>query len=226
MSIFPSRWAPQHPDRIQLYSVPTPNGVKASIMLEETGLPYEAHVVHIGKGDQFDPEYLQVNPNNKIPSIIDPSGPGGEPIAIMESGAILHYLARKSGRFLPTDPRAESEVLQWLFFQVGSVGPMFGQFGHFYKMAKGKTDEYGEKRYAAEVTRLLGVMERRLQGRDWIAGDFSIADIALVPWIGALSFYEGHDVVGYHDFPTVHAWVERFEARPAVQRGREIPGWG
>ena len=226
MATFPERWAPQHPDRIQLYSVPTPNGQKASIVLEELGLPYEAHRIDIMKGDQHTDEYTTLlNPNGKIPSLLDPDGPGGEPIAIMESGAILHYLARKTGQLMPTDPRGENEVLQWVFFQVGSVGPMFGQFGHFYKFAKGKTDTYGEQRYGAEVTRLLGVLERRLQGREWIAGDFTIADIAIAPWVAALDFYEGKDFVKYADFQGVDAWVQRFFARPAVVRGQNTPSW-
>ncbi len=219
---FPSRWAPQHPDRIQLYTLPTPNGQKASIALEELGLPYEAHKINIMAGDQRDPEFMDVNPNAKIPAIIDPAGPDGQPLAIMESGAILIYLARKAGKLLGRTPREESEVLQWLFFQVGSVGPMFGQFGHFYMFAKGKTDTYGEDRYAQEVTRLLGVLDKRLAGREWVAGDFSIADIALVPWIQALDFYKGKDRVGYGDFANVLAWVARFEARPGVVRGKDI----
>lgn len=219
MSIIPSRWAPQHPDRIQLYTFPTPNGQKVSVALEELELPYEAHTIHIGKGDQHDPEYLRINPNNKIPSIVDPDGPGGEPLAIMETGAILHYLARKTGRLMPTDPRGESQVLQWLFFQVGSVGPMFGQFGHFFHFAKGKTDSYGEERYTAETKRLLGVMDQRLADGDWIAGDYSIADIALGPWIGGLEYYDGLEAVGWDDFDNVKAWYARFRSRPAVERG-------
>lgn len=227
MSVLPSRWAPQHPDRIQLYSLATPNGQKAGIALEELGLPYEAHKINILKGDQFDPEFVAINPNSKIPAIIDPDGPGGEPLAIMESGAILLYLAKKAGKLIPSDPRGESLVTQWVFFQVGSVGPMFGQFGHFFKFAKGKTDEYGAQRYTKEVTRLLGVLDRQLSdGRDYLVGDFSIADIATVPWINALDFYEGKDAVGYADFGHVQAWVERFNARPAVQRGVAVCGFG
>ena len=223
MSLSPSRWAAQYPERIQLYSMATPNGQKASIALEELGLAYEAHKIDILRGDQHDPEYVRIQPNAKIPCIVDPAGPDGAPIAIMESGAILHYLARKTGRLMPTDPRGESEVLQWLFFQVGSVGPMFGQFGHFYKYAKGKTDTYGEDRYAAEVTRLLGVLERRLDGRDWLVGEYSIADIATAPWVAGLAYYDGLERVGYGSFVRVHGWLERFQARPAVQRGRVIP---
>lgn len=223
MSIFPTRWAPTHPDRIQLYSLPTPNGQKASIALEELGLPYDAHLINIMKGDQRDPEFVLLNPNSKIPAIIDPDGPNGEPIRIMESGAILHYLARKTGKLMPGHARGENQVLQWLFFQVGSVGPMFGQFGHFYKFAKGKTDTYGEERYTAEVTRLLGVIEQRLEGRDWLVDAYSIADIATAPWVDALEFYEGKEAVGYGDFPRVQAWMARFNDRPAVQRGKTIP---
>jgi len=224
---FPSRWPAQHPDRIQLYSVATPNGQKAGIILEELGLPYEAHKINILAGDQFDPEYIQINPNSKIPAIIDPDGPDGEPLAIMESGALMLYLAKKAGKLIPADPRGESIVTQWLFFQVGSVGPMFGQFGHFFKFAKGKTDTYGEQRYGKEVTRLLGVLERQLSdGREYLAGAYSIADIANAPWVSALDYYEGKDFVGYGDFPLVQAWLERFFARPAVQRGIKVCGFG
>jgi len=226
-TIFPSRWPAEHPDQIQLYSLATPNGQKAGIVLEELGLSYDAHRINIMKNDQFDPEYVAINPNSKIPSIIDPDGPDGEPLAIMESGAILYYLAKKAGKLIPSDPRGESEVLQWVFFQVGSVGPMFGQFGHFYKFAKGKTDTYGEERYGNEVKRLLGVLEAQLtDGREWLVGEYSIADIAIVPWINALEFYGGKDFVGYTDCPLVGAWVERFNARPAVQRGVKVCGFG
>lgn len=217
----PEKWPAQHPDRIQLYSLGTPNGLKAWIALEELGLEYEAHRINIMAGDQFEDDFVKINPNSKIPAMIDPNGPGGEPLAIMESGAMLVYLAKKGGKLLPEDPAKQSQVLQWLFFQVGSVGPMFGQFGHFFKFAKGKTDEYGEQRYGKEVTRLLGVLDRQLEGQEWIAGEFSIADISLVPWVSALDFYEGKDFVGYEDFKNVHAWVERFLARPGVQRGLE-----
>jgi len=222
----PARWPAEHPDRIQLYSLATPNGIKAGVALEELGLPYEAHKISFDARDQFHPDFVRINPNSKIPAIIDPDGPGGQPLAIMESGAILIHLADKAGALIGTTPAERSEVLQWLFFQVGSVGPMFGQFGHFYKFARGNTDEYGANRYAAEVTRLLEVMDRALEGRDWIAGDFSIADIALVPWVGALDFYEGKDRVEYHRFERVDAWVQRFVARPAVQRGMQVCGFG
>lgn len=222
----PSRWHAEHPDRIQLYSLATPNGKKAGIVLEELGLEYEAHRIDIMGGDQFDPEYVKINPNSKIPSIIDPDGPDGEPIAIMESGAIMIYLAEKTGKLMPQDPFLRSKVLQWVFFQVGSVGPMFGQFGHFYKFAKGKTDDYGEKRYGKEVKRLLGVLDRQLEGRDWLVDDFSIADIMTVPWLDALDFYEGKSFVEYDSFENVTAWVERFNARPGVQRGVQVCGFG
>lgn len=220
--LFPSRWPPRHPDRLQLYTMPTPNGQKASIALEELELPYEAHRIDIVAGDQHDPDFVALNPNAKIPTLLDPNGPGGAPLAIMESGAILIYLAEKAGRLLPTDPRLRSETLQWLFFQVGAVGPMFGQFGHFYQFARRKTDAYGERRYGAEVTRLLGVLDRRLAGREWLVGEYTIADIATAPWIGALDFYQGKEFVGYERFHHVQAWVERFHARPAVQRGSTV----
>ena len=223
MSIFPARWPVQHPDRLQLYSLATPNGQKAGIVLEELELEYEPHLVNIMENHQFDDDYVAINPNSKIPVLIDPSGPGGEPLALMESGAILIHLARKAGRLIPTDPRGELETLQWMFFQVGHVGPMFGQFGHFYKFAKGKTDAYGEQRYGKEVTRLLGVLDGQLAGRQWLVGDqFTIADIMTVPWVNSLDFYEGKDFVEYGRFRHVHAWVERFMARPGVQRGVKV----
>ena len=215
----PTRWPAQHPDRLQLYSLATPNGKKVSIALEELGLPYEAHRIDIMAGDQFDPEFTAINPNAKIPALVDPHGPDGQPLALMESGAILLYLANKAGALLPQDPRAQHEAIQWLFFQVGGVGPMFGQFGHFYKFAKGKTDLYSQERYGKEVTRLLGVLEQRLQTRDWLAGEYSVADIATAPWVAALEFYEGRGYVGYERFERVDAWLQRFLARPAVARG-------
>ncbi len=218
-SILPSRWPVQHPDRLQLYTLGTPNGLKASIALEEMALPYELHKVDIMAGDQHDPEFVKINPNSKIPTLVDPDGPGGAPLAIMESGAILIYLARKSGRLLSSDPRTENETLQWLFFQVGHVGPMFGQFGHFYKFARGKTDEYGQDRYGKEARRLLGILDRRLADREYLVGDMSIADIATVPWMEALDFYEAKPFLEYDSYKNVNAWVQRFMARPAVQRG-------
>ena len=223
MTEFPSRYRPQHPDRIQLYGMPTPNGQKISIALEEMELPYEPHRVDILAGDQHQPEYLRLSPNGKIPAIIDPNGPNGQPIAMMESGAILMYLAEKSGRLLSPDAVERLETIQWLFFQMAHVGPMFGQFGHFYKFAKGKTDDYGERRYGAEVTRLLGVLNERLRGRTFLVGEaLSIADVATVPWITALDFYEGKDYVEYDRFENVKAWVARCSARAAYQRGAVV----
>ncbi len=220
--LFPKRWPSTHPDRLQLYSLATPNGQKAGIALEELGLDYEAHRIDIMKNDQFDPDFVKLNPNSKIPTLLDPKGPDDKPIAIMESGAILLYLARKAGKLLPETPRQKIELQQWLFFQVGHIGPMFGQFGHFYKFAKGKTDGYGEERYGKETKRLLEVLERQLQDRDYLLGDFSLADIATVPWIEALDFYEAKDAVDYDTFPKVNAWVKRFLDRPTVQRGLKV----
>lgn len=221
----PKQWPAQNPDRIQLYSLATPNGKKASILLEELEIPYEAHRINIMEGDQHHEQYVKINPNSKIPAIIDPDGPGGSPLAIMESGALMIYLADKAGKLLPRAGAERSEVLQWLFFQVGSVGPMFGQFGHFFKFAKGKTDGYGEERYGEEVTRLLKVMDDQLEGKEWIAGDYSIADIALIPWVDALDFYGGKEAVGYADFKNVQAWSQRFNAREAVKRGIQVCGF-
>lgn len=221
------KWPASEPTRLQLYSFPTPNGVKASIMLEEVGIPYEAHTVTLSDADVKSPEFLSLNPNNKIPAIIDPNGPSG-PIGLFESGAILIYLAEKSGKLLPTDPAKRAEVIQWLMFQMGGVGPMLGQLGFFYKFAGAKvTDPLPRERYIAEAKRLLAVLEGVMaDGRDWIAGDYSIADIALCPWLNALDFYGARDVVGWADHPHVVAWVERFYARPAVQRGKNIPPRG
>ena len=220
MSIFPAHWPVEHPDRIQLYSLGTPNGVKASIVLEELELPYEFHKVDFTKGEQHDPSYLLLNPNNKIPSIIDPDGPDGSPIGIMESGAILHYLATKHGRLIPSDPAKANEVLQWLFFQVGSLGPMFGQYGHFVTYApKDQDHTYAIQRYASECMRILAVMETRLDGRSWVMEDYSIADIMVAPWLGTLDYYGGPVAEALPDFPRVVDFLARFRARPAVQRG-------
>ncbi|MHA7879004.1 MAG: glutathione S-transferase N-terminal domain-containing protein [Saccharospirillum sp.] len=224
MTDFPKRWPASNPDIIQLYSMATPNGQKAGIMLEETGLDYEPHLINILKNDQFDEDYLKINPNNKIPSIIDPNGPGGERIALMESGAILMYLAEKSGQFLPKDEVGRWETLQWLFFQKAHLGPMLGQFGHFFKFAKDKTsDTYGVERYTQETKRILDVIEKRLQGRDWIAADrMTIADIAIVPWIACIDFYEGHDALETATRPNTQDYVARFMERPAVQKGVKV----
>ncbi|MCB9744380.1 MAG: glutathione S-transferase N-terminal domain-containing protein [Alphaproteobacteria bacterium] len=225
MSVFPAHWPVAHPERIQLYTLGTPNGVKASIALEELGLPYEAHRVDFGKREQHDPGFLEFSPNNKIPALIDPDGPGGAPIRIFESGAILHYLAKKAGRLLPTDPAGENEALRWMFFQVGSVGAMFGQYGHFVAYApKDQDHAYATARYTQEALRILAVLEQRLEGRDWILDDFSIVDIMTAPWVGAFDYYGGPVVPELAKLPNVTAWTERFKARPAVQRGMKVPG--
>ena len=233
LSAFPitKKWPAKHPDRIQLYSWPTPNGVKASIMLEETGLPYEAHAVSFQANEQMSPEFLSLNPNNKIPAIIDPDGPGGKPLGLFESGAILIYLSDKRARegrvsFMPADPAERYETLQWLMFQMGGIGPMFGQLGFFTKFAgKDFEDKRPRDRYAAESRRLLGVLEKRLAGRKWVMGDtYTIADIAIFPWVRNLvGFYEAGDLVGFGDFREVARALAAFVERPAVARGLKIP---
>ena len=228
LSIFPitKKWPAEYPDRIQLYSLPTPNGVKAPIMLEETGLPYEPHLVRFDANDQLSPEYLSLNPYGKIPSILDPSGPNGKPLPLFESGAILIYLADKSGKLLPVDPAQRYETLQWLMFQIGGIGPIFGQVGFFNKFA-GK--DFGDKRprdrYVAEARRLLGVLDQRLADRTWIMGDaFTIADIATFPWVrNLIGFYEAGHLVGIADFPHATRALEIFLKRPAVEKGLNIP---
>jgi len=220
------KWPAQHPDWLQLYSLPTPNGVKVSIMLEETCLPYEPHLVSFETNDQLSPEFLSLNPNNKIPAIIDPNGPGGQPLALFESGAILIYLAEKTGKFLPSDPAARYETLQWLMFQMGGIGPMFGQLGFFHKFAgKDYEDKRPRDRYVAETKRLLKVLNQRLEGRDWIMGkEYTIADIATFGWVRNLvGFYEAGDLVGFQDFPNVARVLAAFVARPAVTKGLNIP---
>jgi GSH-dependent disulfide-bond oxidoreductase len=220
------KWPARHPDRIQLYSLPTPNGVKASILLEETGLPYEPHLVRFDANDQLSPEFLSLNPNNKIPAILDPNGPEGKPLALWESGAILVYLASKSGRFMPADVAGRYETLQWLMFQMGGIGPMFGQLGFFHKFAgKDYEDKRPRDRYVAESRRLLGVLDQRLADRAWVMGDdYSIADIAIFPWVNNLvGFYGAGELVGYADFRQVQRVLQAFLARPAVQRGLAIP---
>ncbi len=228
LSAFPvtRQFPPQRSDRLQLYSLPTPNGVKVSIMLEELGLPYEVHLVDISKDETWTPEFLSLNPNGKIPAIIDPDGPGGKSLPLFESGAILVYLAEKSGRFLPTDPAARYETLQWVFFQMAAIGPMFGQVGFFHKYAGSAfEDKRPRDRYVAESRRLLGVLEGRLKDRQWIMGDdYTIADIAILGWVRNLvEHYGAGDLVGYDDFTHVAAWLARGLARPAVQRGLNIP---
>jgi len=220
------KWPAQHPERLQLYSLPTPNGVKVSIFLEETGLPYEPHLVSFTTNDQLSSEFLSLNPNNKIPAIIDPNGPGGQPLALFESGAILLYLAEKTGQLLPSDPAQRYQTLQWLMFQMGGVGPMLGQLGFFHKFAgKDYEDKRPRDRYVAETQRLLSVLDRHLVGRAWVMGDdYSIADIAIFPWVRNLvGFYEARELVGFQAFAEVDRVLKAFVARPAVQRGLEIP---
>ncbi|MFM0376262.1 glutathione binding-like protein [Paraburkholderia strydomiana] len=228
LSAFPitKKWPAEHPDRLQLYSLPTPNGVKVSIMLEETGLPYEPHLVRFDTNDQMTPEFLSVNPNNKIPAIIDPNGPDGKPLALFESGAILIYLADKTGQLIPKDAAGRYEAIQWVMFQMGGIGPMFGQLGFFHKFAgKEYEDKRPRDRYVAESKRLLGVLEQRLEGREWILGDqYSIADIATFPWVrNLIGFYEAGELVGIEDFPNVKRVLAAFVARPAVVRGLDSP---
>ncbi len=231
LSAFPitQRWPAERPDVLQLYSFPTPNGVKVSIALEEIGLPYEAHTVQITKNESWTPEFLSLNPNGKIPAIVDPNGPGGAPMGLFESGAILVYLAEKTGKLLPADAARRYETLAWVFFQMSSVGPMFGQIGFFYKFAgKDIPDKRPLERYRDESKRLLGVLEDRLSGRTWIMGeDYTIADISLFGWVrGLVGFYEAGELVGYDKLKHVPAWLERGLARPAVQRGLDIPKRG
>ena len=212
---------------IDLYTWTTPNGRKVSIMLEECGLDYSVHPVNIGEGEQFAPEFLKISPNNRIPAIVDPDGPAnadGSPFSLFESGAILVYLAEKTGQFLPADPRGRYEVLQWLMFQMGGVGPLFGQLGFFVKFKGAEVqDPIPRERYVNEALRLLGVVETALEGREWIAGEYSIADMALAPWLRALDFYGAKDLVGWDGHPRTVAYLDRFLARPAVQRALDIP---
>jgi GST-like protein len=228
LSSFPitRRWPAAHPDRLQLYSLPTPNGVKVSIMLEETGLDYEPHLVDFGTDDQKTPEFLSLNPNGKIPAIIDPDGPGGRPLGLFESGAILLYLADKTGRLIPADPAGRWETLQWLMFQMSGPGPMFGQVGYFHKFAGRQIeDKRPLERYVNESRRLLEVMDTRLEDRPWIAGqDYTIADISLLGWVrNLIGFYEARELVDFDSLKRVPAWLEQALARPAVQRGLTIP---
>ncbi|WP_374675768.1 glutathione S-transferase N-terminal domain-containing protein [Ideonella sp.] len=221
-----AKWPARHPERLQLYSLPTPNGVKVSILLEELGLPYEAHKVSFDTNDQLSAEFVSLNPNNKIPAIIDPDGPGGKPLALFESGAILWYLAEKTGRFLPTDPAARYHALQWVMFQMGGVGPMFGQLGFFHKFAgKDYEDKRPRDRYVAESRRLLGVLNKHLAGQPWMLGDeYSIADIAVFPWVrNLIGFYGAGELVGFDEFAQVQRVLDAFVQRPAVQRGLQVP---
>ena len=220
------KWPARHPERLQLYSLPTPNGVKVSVMLEEVGLPYEPHTVNFDTDDQKSPAFLSLNPNNQIPAILDPDGPGGAPLALFESGAILVYRADKTGPLLPASGAARYETLQWLMWQMGGVGPMFGQLGFFHKFAgKDFEDKRPRDRLVAECQRLLAVLDQRLAGRDWVMGsDYSVADIAILPWVRNLvGFYDAGELVGFGRFTQVRRVLDVWTARPAVQRGLEIP---
>ena len=228
LSSFPitRKWPAQHPDRLQLYSLPTPNGVKVSIMLEEIGLPYEPHRVAFDARDQMSEAFLSLSPNNKIPAILDPDGPGGKPIGLFESGAILLYLAEKTGRLLPQDAAARYQTIQWLMFQMSGIGPMFGQVGFFHRFAgRDYEDKRPRDRYVDEAKRLLAVLDRQLDGRAWIMGDeYTIADIATFPWVrNLIGFYEAGELVGIKEFPNVTRVLDTFLARPAVARGLPIP---
>ncbi len=228
LSDFPitQKWPAKHPERLQLYSLATPNGVKVSIMLEEIGLPYEAHLVSFETQDQLSPAFLSLNPNNKIPVILDPNGPGGQPMALAESGAILLYLAEKTGQLLPKNPAQRYECIQWLMFQMGGIGPMFGQVGFFYKYAgKDYADKRPLERYVAESKRLLRVLNQHLAGRQWIMGeDYTIADIAIFGWVRTMvGWYDAAELVGFSDFPEVNRVLTAFVARPAVVKGLTVP---
>jgi GST-like protein len=218
------KWTPKDPSVLQLFSFPTPNGVKVSIALEEMGIAYEPHLVTLSDADVKSPEFLSLNPNNKIPAIIDPNGPDGAPIGLFESGAILIYLGEKSGKLMGNSPAEKAKVIQWVMFQMGGLGPMFGQMGFFVKFAGSEIeDPRPRERYVSEAKRLLAVLDKELADQDWIAGEYSIADIAIAPWLAALEVYEAKDLVGWDDFGNVKAYLERFLARPAVQKGRTIP---
>ncbi len=220
------RWPAKDPSIIQLYSWPTPNGIKVSAMLEETGLAYEAHAVKFSEADQFTPEFLSLNPNNKIPAIIDPNGPGGAPLGLFESGAILIYLAEKTGQFLSTDPATRYQTLQWLMWQMGGAGPMFGQFGHFHAQGgKDIADKYAWRRYKEEVQRLLDVLDERLSGRAYVMGDdYSIADIAIWPWVRALDIgYKAWDELEAGDLANLTRWYQACSTRPASKTAIDVP---
>lgn len=226
MDSFPitTRWPASNPDVVQLYAFPTPNGVKVSIALEEMEIPYEAHLVTLSDADVKSPEFLSLNPNNKIPAIVDPNGPDGAPIGLFESGAILIYLAEKSGKLIGKTASEKTEVTQWLMFQMGGLGPMLGQLGFFYKFAGAEIeDPRPRERYLTEAMRLLGVLDKHLEGRDWVAGDYSIADIAIAPWLRALDFYGAKEAVGWENYKNLAAYLDRFTARPAVKIGLVTP---
>lgn len=227
LSDFPitARWPATRPGVIQLYTLNTPNGIKTSVMLEECGLDYEAHRISIGDPeDQMTPEFLSLNPNNKIPAMIDPNGPDGQPIGLWETGAMLIYLADKTGRFLPRDGAPRYHAIQWLMWQMGGVGPMFGQVGYFHRYKGSEIeDPRPRQRYYNEARRLLGVLDRQLQGRDWITGEYTIADMAVAPWLRTIRVnYQAEAETGMADLPNVQAYLARFLDRPAVQRGIEI----
>jgi len=223
-----SQWPIVDRSKIQLFSLNTPNGIKVALALEELQIPYEAHTVNIGKGEQFSDAFKSISPNSKIPAIVDLNGPGGKPFALMESGAILIYLAERAGRLLPTDPAQRFKCLQWLFFQVGHIGPMFGQFGHFFKYARDKCDHpYPLERYSNEAKRLLAVLDHELSDKEYLIGEYTIADIATVPWVNALgTSYGAADVLPLSEFPHVKAWVERVTLRPAYQIGKDVAKLG
>ena len=226
LSVFPitQKWTPQNPDVLQLFSFPTPNGVKASIALEEMGLPYEAHLVTLSDADVKSPEFLSLNPNNKIPAIIDPDGPDGQPIGLFESGAILIYIAEKTGMLIGETAADKAKTIQWLMFQMGGLGPMLGQMGFFVKFAGSEwEDKRPQDRYVAEGKRLLAVLDKELADKDWITGTCSIADIAIAPWLNALDFYGARDMVGWDDHKNLVAYLDRFMPRPAVEKGKNIP---
>lgn len=226
LSAFPitQKWTPKDPSVLQLFSFPTPNGVKASIALEEMDIPYEAHLVTLADTDVKSPEFLSLNPNNKIPAIIDPNGPDGAPVGLFESGAILIYLAEKSGKLIGETASDKAKTIQWLMFQMGGVGPMLGQMGFFVKFAGSEwEDKRPQQRYVDEAKRLLAVLDKQLDGQDWVTGQYSIADIAIAPWLNALNFYEAKDMVGWDDHRNLAAYVDRFMARPAVEKGKNIP---
>jgi GST-like protein len=219
-----ARWPAATPEVIQLYSFPTPNGIKASLALEEMGLAYEAHTVTLSDADVKSPAFLSLNPNNKIPAIIDPNGPDGAPVTLFESGAILIYLGEKTGKFIGSNATEKAQIIQWVMWQMGGLGPMFGQLGFFSKFAGSQwEDKRPQQRYIDESKRLLGVLNTALEGKDWIAGEYSIADMAIGPWLGALDFYGTKDLLGWDDFPNVVAYDTRFKERPSVQAARNIP---
>lgn len=226
LSAYPitQKWIPQDPTVLQLFSFPTPNGVKASIALEEMDIPYEAHLVTLADADVKSPEFLSLNPNNKIPAIIDPNGPDGAPVGLFESGAILIYLAEKSGMLMGDTAADRAKTIQWLMFQMGGLGPMLGQMGFFVKFAGSQWDDKRpQQRYVDEAKRLLAVLDKHLAGQDWVTGQYSIADIAIAPWLNALNFYGARDLVGWDDHKNLVAYLDRFMERPAVEKGKNIP---